>query len=746
MENRSFTPATLNGNGHNNGNGNGHSHNGNIKYPPQFIAMQSPRLFEAQDNDGDLRQFLTLLRRRAVTIISVATAVIAAVSVSTLTQTPEYEGKFQILVEPVTAQNDLAGLAPASAPQFLLRQPTLDYNTQIQVLRSPELIAPILTQLQAEYPSIDYDALINHLTIRQLQDTKILEVRYRNANPEKIQFVLEHLAQAYLSYSLDERQTNVRQGIQFVEERLPILQQRVDQLQDALQAFREQYNFVDPETRAQELAGQANALAEKRIEADTQLTQVQSRWQNLQGEDGVIAMLNSAPVYQDLVGELRQVEIRIARESTRFQDLNPAMQVLHEEQQNLLPVLDLEAQRVLNIAMAEVGIEMSTLENQRRNIAIAAAQIQRQIQQLPALTRRYTDFQRELRVATESLNRFLATHETLQVKAAQTELPWQLLAAPAQPQTPIASSTPRSLLMGVIAGILLGVGAAVLIEKLDNVFHSIDELKEKSKLPLLGMIPFHKQFQLTGQQTPAQAMTNALSCDIAGLLPSGKHSGYYGTSSFLESFRSLHANIRFLSSDTPVQSLTISSALPGDGKSTVALHLATAAAAMGQRVLLVDADLRRPQVHERLGLPNLQGLSNLISTNLELPQVIQTSPSDENLYVITAGQIPPDPTKLLSSRKMQCLVEKFQQDFDLVIYDTPPLAGLADSSLLAHYTNGLIIVASLDKTDRAALLQTLDNLKTSLNPVLGLVANGCKNQGVSSGYYYYHHKNVESVT
>jgi capsular exopolysaccharide synthesis family protein len=184
--------------------------------------------------------------------------------------------------------------------------------------------------------------------------------------------------------------------------------------------------------------------------------------------------------------------------------------------------------------------------------------------------------------------------------------------------------------------------------------------------------------------------------------------------------------------DEPIRSLAISSSVPADGKSTVAIHLAQAAAAMGQRVLLVDADLRRPQVHVRTDLPNVWGLSNVISSEINVDDVIQRSSMEDNLFVLTAGTIPPDPTRLLCSKKMRNLVERFQATFDLVIFDTPPLLGLADAKLLATHTDGIVMVVGLGKTDRSVLTEVLYGLKMSRARVLGLVANGVKGYTTTS--------------
>jgi capsular exopolysaccharide synthesis family protein len=212
---------------------------------------------------------------------------------------------------------------------------------------------------------------------------------------------------------------------------------------------------------------------------------------------------------------------------------------------------------------------------------------------------------------------------------------------------------------------------------------------------------------------------------------------WYNASPFLEAFRSLHTNISFLGSDTPIRSLVISSATPGDGKSTVSSYLAQAAASMGESVLLVDADMRRPRIDSVLGLENELGLSNILATDVNPRQAIQTVPGWENLSVLTAGHpLPPDPTRLLGSQKMHELIDYFEGEFDLVIYDTPPVLGLADGRLVSAHTAGLILVIGMAKTDRAIVKETLDLLKLSLTNVLGVVANGISSNIMGSYDYY----------
>ncbi|OLP15697.1 hypothetical protein BST81_25040 [Leptolyngbya sp. 'hensonii'] len=730
-----------------------------------------------EQDEFNLKQFLGIVRRRIWIIAGVALAVTGSIWSWTLTRTPVYQAGFQVLVEPVTNLS--------KSPEVLLfgTQSSFDYATQIEVLRSPQILADVVKRVQKTYPQMSYGELAGKLLIRQVQDeegrsTKILIVEYRDKDPQTIKLVLDKLAEVYLQYSIELRQTSLQQGVQFVEAQLPDLRKRVNQLQTDLERFRQRYSLVDPESRGADLAGQLSNIERQKQDTQAELAQTQSLYAALRQQVGyqpqeaiVAASLSESGRYQNLLNQLQEVELKIATESTRFQADSPNMQVLLEKRKSLLPLLNLESQRVLgagrsttaNPNLTETSIDLSrqmiaasnklkTLEVRMQALTTTDQQLKQQFALVPSLARQYTDLQRELKVATESLNRFLSTRENLQLEAAQRALPWQLLTTPYVPILPISPNIPRNLTVGVIAGLLLGMGAALLAEKLDNVFHSANDLKDTTRLPLLGIIPHSRDLRLTspmmgleqadrtaGSLEPATESLTLEDPDVAGLTRRSR-SGYYNASPFMDSFRSLYTNIRFLSSDEPIRSLVVGSAVPADGKSTVAVHLAQAAAAMGQRVLLVDADLRRPQVHSIMNVVNMRGLSNLIAGDLDPEDVIQPSPMENNLFILTAGQIPPDPTKLLSSKRMQNLAEQFRSQFDLVVYDTPPLLGLADSSLLATHTDGIVLVVGLGRTDRSVLMQALDGLKVSAASVLGIVANGVENYTTGDYYQSYYRR------
>jgi polysaccharide biosynthesis transport protein len=661
----------------------------------------------------DLGAFFSILRRRLLLGGGVAIVTASAISLFGMTQKARYEGKFQLLVEPVTADSQSGINLTDQASKGGKAENQLDYLTQIQVLRSPKLVVPILEQVQQQYADLNYNTVIPKLNVTQPKETKIIEVRYQDADAQKVAFVLKKLADGYLDYSRKERQTNLSQGIKFVNGQIRETQVRVDDLQQKLQRFRQEQQFIDPESQAQRVMSQITALQQQRLDIEKEIATTQSNLNQIGGQTGSTATLAESPAYQSLLTQLREVETKLAIESARFEDENLVILNLKDQRKNLSPLLQKEANRVVGERAAVVTSKLAGLQVQQQAIANTEKYLNQQVQQLPVATRYYTDIQRQLSVATESLNRFLQTREQLQVQAAQKEVPWQLIAPPEIPQAPITSTT-RTIVLGGIAGVLLGIAAAMLAERADRTFYSIEDLRNQIRVPLIGTIP----------------ILNATQNRRRDGLP-------YRDFQFLEAFRTLYSNLVSVGKEQPINSLVISSARPGDGKTTVAINLAQAAAAMGKRVLIIDADLRNPQLSQRLGVAQAKGLSDVIVHDICPSTVIRTlhfnsfgtsEQAGDKLCILPAGHELLDPTKVLSSHRLKKLIASFEMVFDLVIYDAPPMLGLADSNLLAAHTNGMILVTRIGKSNRIALVEALDRLKLARIQILGLVANGVVQQ------------------
>jgi capsular exopolysaccharide synthesis family protein len=301
------------------------------------------------------------------------------------------------------------------------------------------------------------------------------------------------------------------------------------------------------------------------------------------------------------------------------------------------------------------------------------------------------------------------------------------------------NNLPRKLMLSGVVGILLGGAAALLQDKLDRVFHSVDEIVETTQLPALAAIPYVKVLE-----HQALLMDSKLITTVQDLLGSQRPAlvTHHSPTSFAfgEAFYSLHTNLRLLGADHPMQVITVTSAQPGEGKSTVSAHLAIAATHMNQRVLIVDADMRQPSQHEMFGLANRTGLSHVITDEQTQEIAIQTVPHNPNLSILSAGANPPAPGGLLASRRMQQLVQYWRQNFDLIIIDTPPMMGIPDAKLASTHADGLIMVTKMGRTTKSEVKRVLSDLNNTVQaPLLGLVLNGVNPRGGNGYYHRYYH-------
>ena len=696
-----------------------------MKADQSAIAGSQTASPSIQDEEGGLAlgQLVAAIRRKAFLVAGVTIVVASLAQLRTLTDKPVYTSGFEILTKSVTAESEVLSSVPQT---FSNRQQSgapveaLD-ATKIRVLQSPNLLYPVVDQLKKRYPNISYGSIVQNLKIAPNGGT-ILAVSFTSEDAQLVKDVLAILSQRYLDYSLEERQKDIRQGIKFVEGQLPDLDERVAKEQELLERFRQQFNLIDPQSKAQILASQAGTLAQQQLETQAQLEQTRLLYGQIQAELAAqptefasASALNQSPRYQKLLDQLLDIDSKLAQESALYLDSSPEIQVLQEQRRNLEPLLRREGLRVERAVISNIR----ELESRNQALAQAIADVNQQIKALSTITRQYSDLQRGVEIATNNLNQFLAKREGLRIDAAQRQVPWQLLTPPGEP-VPSVASMKQSLILGIMLGSLLGVGAALFLDQISNMVCTAKQVRSITKLPVLGTIPVNRELD------NFESMHTTLE-----LLQSGhtELEFYWGASwssyatPFQEAFRSLNANIRLLNPDAPVRSITVSSPTPGSGKTTISAHLALTAAAMGQRVLVVDTDLRRSRLHRQLGLKNEVGLTNVVAAEVDWRDAIQPISWEPNAFVLTSGSTPPDPTRILASKMMRELMEKLTDEFDLVIYDTPPLLGFADVYLFAAETDGLLLVVRLNHLKQTLLEQAMDELRRSKVPILGSLVN-----------------------
>ncbi|MFL0268822.1 CpsD/CapB family tyrosine-protein kinase [Candidatus Clostridium radicumherbarum] len=204
-----------------------------------------------------------------------------------------------------------------------------------------------------------------------------------------------------------------------------------------------------------------------------------------------------------------------------------------------------------------------------------------------------------------------------------------------------------------------------------------------------------------------------------------------------EAFRTLRTNIQFSSLDEELKTLVITSTQPGEGKSTVISNLGITMAQSGKKVLLIDCDLRKPTIHKKLGISNQDGLTTLLAKEKSFLEAIRTT-NIHNFFVLTSGPIPPNPAELLGSKKMRALIEELKGQFDVILFDAPPVLAVTDAQILATYCDGVVFVASFRQAEKQALVTAKELISKVGGKLIGVVINKIPNN--SRSYYYYNYE------
>ncbi len=421
-------------------------------------------------------------------IVSVTLGVTTTVATWTWQQPPVYQGRFQILLEDpnINQQN-----SPKTR---------IDSRTKIEVLKSYSVLQPLLSEIAQQHPDLGYHRLTKGnqapLTIKPLKRAKIMEVTLEHESPKKISLVLDHLAQSYLLYGKNQENIRAKQGMDFITAQVSQLRQEVTENQQQLQKLRQQYNFLRPEQKSQELSQQLHRLKALDFDTQTRLQEAQTLYDALQKHLGLspqeaiaASVLSESPRYQNLLRQLQEVEIELAKESARFLEGSPVIEALKEKKANLIPLLKQEALKDLgnqangqidpnssglspsNLRLSlqqqllETANQIRVLQVRKMAIGKESHSIYREIKKMPFVAREYDNLNQKLTTATDSLNRFVAASQQMQIEAiSQKTAPWQLITPPEVEKMSIVPKMVQNVSLGSIVGLFLGIGMANVVE------------------------------------------------------------------------------------------------------------------------------------------------------------------------------------------------------------------------------------------------------------------------------------------
>ena len=363
----------------------------------------------------------------------------------------------------------------------------------------------------------------------------------------------------------------------------------------------------------------------------------------------------------------------------------------------------------------------SSQEGLSKQIAEMEEQIKQTTTQLnsTADTAQKTQLEARLTEYKRLYSNLVTNYEQVRLADVQTSTNVVISQPAIVPTKPISPKVLNNTLLGILAGAMLAILTIVIWEIMDDTLKNPDEIRKKFNLTILGIIITHKNV------SDKPTSINQPRSPVA------------------EAFRALRTNITFAGVDAPIRKVLITSATPQDGKTTVTTNLAVTFAQGEQKTILIDADLRRPQVHRRFNLANRFGLSQMFLSDLsKLENYIQTDVAP-GLDVITSGPLPPNPYELLTSKKMGQIIDHFSSSNTMIVIDTPPVLNVSDAASLASIVDGVIVVVRPGKTRQREFQQTLEQLNKVNARVIGIILNGVDVDNKKYGHYYgsYHYSN-----
>ena len=709
-------------------------------------AAQSNKSAIAEQDPGYGKIFAVLARRRFWLLGGISLGLVIAVFMN-ITAKPKYTSSMRLLVESTYKSNSTS---------IIDSTVQIDYGTQLTLLQSSLLFQKAADLLAAEYPGISGGEL-QSLKIGMLggkeTPTKIVEVQYTAIDPVKTRQVLRAFQKVYTDYNREQQAKRLQNGLAGIDEQVINVRKSIAEVTELIEEFRRKNNLFDATQRVTEVTSALSGIEQQQRNTKLEYEQATSKLGSLQqklnlsSQDAVLlTRLNQSQRYQALVSEMQSIEVSLNREKARFQAANPIVEALElrfsqqqasleEERRSILGDTNLSVSpsrsskwnndqlsgvdTALATQIVETQTQTTLLQSRLDSLASQERILRSEIERLPKLLGEYESLKPKLQIQQETLQTLLKNRQEVSLEIARGGFDWQIVEEPTLGFTDAADSLRRNLLLGIVAGLFIGGIAAFIRDMQDDTMHTYNELEQQiSSLSLLGVTPQYFQSEESNSNFLPQFLkgqsVSPLTIEIVQWLP------------FRESLDLIYKNIQLsnYSQETTVRSLVVTSALPEEGKSTIALGLATSAARLHKRVLLVDADMRSPTLHKQLNLPNERGLSTLLASNgsIDSRDVIQSSNS--TIDILTSGPIPSDSVTLLSSEWMQKLISSFEQDYDLVIIDSPPVLGTVDTIQIASCSGGVVVVARIDRITRSEFSQAITVLQ-KLN-LIGVIANGVK--------------------
>jgi len=704
--------------------------------------------------ESSLREYLRVLIKRKWLVISCIVGIFATVAIASLRETPIYEAAGQIAVN--KADSNLISFKDSMPVVEYYDQGDLD--TEVRIIQSDLLALQVIRQLNLDkrpefggHPdqkqanlvadSLQTDsnratavlgAFLGGLHVSLIPNTRIIEIHYNSTDPQLAASIVNTLAATYVEQNFKTKFESTMQASDWLSKQLVDLQMKVETSQEKLVRYQKEHEILGNDEKQNITTEKLDEINKELTLAESDRMQKEAIYRQTQSTDPdaiAAAIVTGNPGGSGLLDSLRAqqaaLKIQVADLGTQFGPSYPKIAQLN----NQLKEIDHQLQSETNKAVDHLrGQYLAAL--QRENLLHDSFEKQKQeANKLNESAIEYSLLKRDVESNRTLYEGLLEKLKEAGVTAGLRSTNFRILKPARAPSVPVEPNIPRNLSFALVLGVISGLGLAFLLENMDNTVRTPEQAQALSALPSLGMIPLGSKTTTHGTAANRLALTSSREAveTVTQVRPQ---------SQMAESYRALRTSLLLSNLGAPPKVIMVTSARPQEGKTTTSINTAIVLAQKGVRVLLVDADLRRPSVHKTLGMGPRSGLSNVLTGSATLQQTITISPLVPNLFILPAGTPPPNPAELLASANMRDLIAELREQFDHIVLDTPPTLSVTDAVVLSPRADATILVIRSGQTTKQALRRSRDILMQVNAHVAGVLLNAV--DLTSPDYYYYY--------
>jgi capsular exopolysaccharide synthesis family protein len=723
--------------------GNGHSASQTLDFP--FSGV--PRSYlPPEPAEASLLDYWRVLLKRKTIVLIIWGIVVALEAFSTYRTTPIYQSVGSVAVYrdiPQVLDFKDGGGTTLDSDDF---DYTVAIETQKRIMQSDALALQVArdmgwdkeslgtsagtasasaipigeTQLTPAQESMLIGRVRSGLQVESLPNTRMIEIRYSNPNPETAAQVLNTFMQDYVQENIKAKYESTVQASDWLTKQLGDMRLKVETSQQKLVEYQKQNDILGIDEKQNIITSKLNDLNTALTQATADRIQKEATYRLTQANSPeLLTKADPTSNIEQLRFREADLQSQYARLSTQFGPNYPSVEEIGNQLKQVQASIQAEIKRIggrlegdYRAALQREQLLQNALDKQK----VEANRLnERAIQ--------YSLLKRDLDTNQQLYDSLLQRMKEASVAAAMKAGNIRIVDPARPPVGPISPNVPRNLFLGFFGGLAAGIVIAFLVEVLDNTVRTPEQVLSVAALPSLGIVPMSSARALHSHENGNSRVELI--------------AHHYPKSEIAESYRALRTSILLSSLGAPPQVILITSALPEEGKTTTCLNSGIVLAQQGGKVLVVDADLRRPSLHESLGIRASGGLSTVLAGTTTADEVIVRSPQLPNLFVLPAGPTPPQPAELLGSDLMKQLIQKLRADYHHIVIDTPPALSVTDAVALSVLADSVVLVIRSGGTSKEALRRTRELLLRVNAKVTGVVVNALDLRSPELSHYYY---------